>query len=145
MLPRANPPGIITFVSLLIVVEAAGLIGGGLVYLFARGPGLNFTPDDLITQSPRLLASSLFIVLGMTAGVMAVGCAHLHPRAWLGAVGVQGLVLLTALLLYLVRQPWYDYLVMAYSIFLVIYLHHTDVQAAFRPPAAPILDPRDAG
>jgi len=46
----------------------------------------------------------------------------------------QGLNLALALLLYFGGRPAFVYPMMLYGVFMVLYLHQADVQAAFRPP-----------
>jgi hypothetical protein len=50
--------------------------------------------------------------------------------AWLMAMLVQGLSLLTALVLYFNQKPGYVYVIMLYSIFMVIYLNYFEFYAA---------------
>jgi uncharacterized membrane protein len=52
-------------------------------------------------------------------------------NAWFIAVAVQGLSLLGALVQYVRSRPPYVFLLMAYCIFMVIYLHYYEVQEPF--------------
>ncbi|HEX6383665.1 MAG TPA: hypothetical protein VF177_03245, partial [Anaerolineae bacterium] len=63
----------------------------------------------------------------------------LWRNAWLNATLVQGLTLLVALVMYAHAQGerFYVFLMMVYGIFMVVYLHHPDVQATFQPKVAP--------
>jgi len=74
----------------------------------------------------------VFMPLSVLAIVAVFGFLGLWRSAWTLALLLQGLTLLTALLLYLDRKPWYIYILMLYSIVMVLYLHDGDVQQAFR-------------
>jgi hypothetical protein len=84
------------------------------------------------------LAFGLLAVLALSA---AVGFLRLVPAAWVSAVTVQGANLLLALLLYFGGRPSYVYGMMLVGIFMVIYLHQADVQAAFRRRGEPLSPP----
>ena len=72
--------------------------------------------------------------LGALAG--AIGIFRLRRGGWVSAVFVQGVILLIALVLYFRGRPAlvppYAYAMMVVGIFMVLYLHQADVQAAFR-------------
>ena len=57
----------------------------------------------------------------------------MSPRP--GSTGKGGL--LTALLLYFGPRPAYCYLIMLVGVLMVLYLHHADVQTAFRQAPGP--------
>jgi hypothetical protein len=84
-----------------------------------------------------VLTGLVFGLLAVLALSAAVGFFRLAPAAWVSAVMVQGAGLLLALLLYFGGRPSYVYLMMLAGIFMVIYLHQADVQAAFRQRGAP--------
>jgi hypothetical protein len=76
---------------------------------------------------------SLFALLAALALASALGFLRMARGAWLLAVLVQGINLALALALYFGQRPAYVYAMMVYSVFMVLYLHQADVQAAFRP------------
>jgi len=51
------------------------------------------------------------------------------------------LTLLIALILYFTAKPFYVYILMLYSIFMVLYLNYYHVQMAFRPE--PVVESRE--
>lgn len=116
----------------LLVAQAIGLIGGGMIYLLARGNGLNFSPADLSPHLTRLLTSLTAITLGVGLLVITSGFWRLQYTAWLGALSLQSVTLFMALALYVARKPWYSYALMASGICIVLYLHYAEVQNAFR-------------
>jgi len=81
---------------------------------------------------------TVFMPLSVLALVAAFGFLGLWRHAWTLASLLQGLTLLIALLLYLDSKPWYIYVLMLYSIVMVLYLHDGDVRHPFRTqPVAP--------
>jgi hypothetical protein len=76
--------------------------------------------------------STVFMPLSVLALVAAFGFLGLWRHAWTLASMLQGLTLLIALLLYLDSRPWYIYILMLYSIVMVLYLHDGDVRHPFR-------------
>ena len=133
---------------LLIAVELSRLPAPALDPLIGDD-GFQFSDLDRLLALPEstleLLAEELdlermadvatgivFMPLSVLAIVAAVGFLGLWRRAWTLALLLQGLTLLTALLLYLDRKPWYIYILMLYSIVMVLYLHDGDVRHPFR-------------
>lgn len=113
--------------GLLLLFQAAGLFGLGSFYLFS------LTPGDLAVNLSGMLNSSAFNLLALLALIASFGFLRLHRLAWLCAMLLQGLCLLLALSLYAREKTPFAYLLMAYSIGLVLYLNYSDVQAAFQP------------
>jgi hypothetical protein len=68
----------------------------------------------------------------LLAVVAAFGFLGLWRTGWPTAMLLQGLCLLVALGLYLRTAPPYALGLMSYSILMVIYLHHPEVQQAFQ-------------
>ncbi len=131
-------PWPVTALGLLLLLQALGLFSFGLfhfekVNLLARSDQpLGVTGAELlaeITQSS--LISLVFIPLSLLALVTGIGFLRLWRIAWLNAVLIQGLSLGIAIIFYLQHQPAYVYAIMLYSIFMVIYLHHSEVQSTF--------------
>jgi hypothetical protein len=79
----------------------------------------------------------LFIVLSAMAILAAISFWRTEQNAWTAAMLVQGLNLLMALLLYFRGKPWYVYVMMLYSVPIVLYLNYHEVRVVFqfRPTA----------
>lgn len=77
------------------------------------------------------------LALGVLGLIAAIGFALLRPPAWLEAMLVQGLFLLLGLVVYARYRPENTglYLLMLFSIVLVLYLNLGDVRQVFRNPA----------
>jgi len=126
---RPWPVRILTF---LLFIQALGLIGLSIY---------SYKPDTLqqksviniiltfFTALPRSLA---FGSLGLLAIAAGLGFMRLWRTGWPTAMLVQGMGLLVSIGLYLRSNPPYIFAVMGYCIFMVIYLHHPDVQQAFQ-------------
>lgn len=112
--------------GLLLLFQAAGLFGLGSFYLFT------LTPGDVAVNLPGLLNSSAFNLLALLALIASFGFLRLHRLGWLCAMLLQGLCLLLALSLYAREKAPLAYLLMFYSIGLVLYLNYSDVQSAFQ-------------
>lgn len=136
--------GPVTVLGLLLLLQAVGLFDLGL-FFFTRGLGLrrSLIVEMLITEPINALAMGIiFIPLALLALLAALGFFRLWRTAWMMAMLTQGLSLLTALLLYFNQRPGYVYVIMLYSIFLVIYLHTAEVSTTFEP-AATLIEEED--
>lgn len=116
----------VLMLGLLLLLQAAGLFGLGSFYLFA------LTPGDTAANLPGLLNSSAFNLLALLALIASFGFLRLHRLGWLCAMLLQGLCLLLALSQYAREKAPLAYLLMFYSIGLVLYLNYSDVQSAFQ-------------
>ena len=137
--PAVGPAGNVSYrpiraIGLLLILEAAGLVGLGL-YEFSRirwrqllaareWPG----PEVIEAAAVALFAPPAVLTL-----VSALGFLLLRRRGWLLAAISQGLTLAACLFLYSELQPTYVYPVMAYAILLVLYLNSHDVRVVFHP------------
>lgn len=74
----------------------------------------------------------LFIALSTMAVLAAISFLRMERNAWTAAMLVQGLNLLMALLLYFRGKPWYVYVMMLYSIPMVLYLNYHEVRVVFQ-------------
>ena len=85
--------------------------------------------------------SIIFIPLSLLAILAAISFLRLWRNAWTNAMLLQGFTLLIALILYFTGKPFYVYILMLYSIFMVLYLNHYEVQVAFR--LKPVMENQD--
>lgn len=120
--------------GLLLLAQAAGLFGLGSTFFLQLQPAA----DGLINLVP-MLNSSAFNLLALLAFITGVGFLRRQRLAWLFAMTLQSLCLLLALGLYARGKPAAMYMVLAYSVGMVLYLNVSDVRAAFRhqTPIAP--------
>jgi len=121
-------------------VTAVGLFGLGaihfaIVYLVDLwAPLTALRAEELfLGVANKVVMSIIFIPLSLLAILAAVGFRRLWCNAWTNAMLLQGLTLLIALILYFTAKPLYVYILMLYSIFMVLYLNYYPVQMAFRP------------
>lgn len=92
--------------------------------LFARARVQN----DLST----LVESILLVFLALLAIFAGAGFLAQKKSAWMLAMFVQGFTLTMALILYLIKKPLHTYFLMAYCIFMVVYLQHADIYKSFQ-------------
>ena len=91
-----------------------------------------------MTESSFVSIGLLFIALSTMAVLAAVSFLRMERNAWTAAMLVQGLSLLMALLLYFRGKPWYVYVMMLYSVPMVLYLNYHEVRVVFQPrPTGP--------
>ncbi len=138
---RPRRPWTVTANALLLLLEAAGFMGASGLFLGPLGTHWLVTPRD---WGPSWDASRAAVAAGLVFGLLAVlalaaavGLLRLSHGAWLTAVMLQGVELLIALVLYFGRRPAYAYVMMLYGVFMVLYLHQAEVQAAFRSDTDP--------
>jgi hypothetical protein len=131
-------PGAVSILGLLLLLEAGGFFDLGLFFFTGGlGPTRSLVMETLLTEPIYTLAEGIiFLPLSLLSLLAAVGFFRLWRAAWVMAMLVQGLSLLTALVLYFNQQPDYVYMIMLYSIFLVVYLNTFEVQTAFEPIAS---------
>jgi hypothetical protein len=131
--PRASRPWPVTILGLLLLLQAAGLLIIGLYTL-------TLPPDLLQTMlsQPADTAGLVFTFLAPLALWASAGFLRRWRSAWLNAMLLQGLCLGMALAIYFSHgKPVYAYVVMAYAVFMVVYLNHYEVQEAFRTRPVP--------
>lgn len=138
----------VTAVGLLLLLQAAGLFGLGAIYfatvylLDLWAPMSALSIEELFSGVVNnVLMSIIFIPLSLLAILVAIGFLRLWHNAWTNAMLLQGLTLLIALILYFTGKPFYVYILMLYSIFMVLYLNYYEVQVAFRPK--PVIENRE--
>jgi hypothetical protein len=145
--PRKRPWPV-TAIGLLLLLQAAGLFGLGAIYfaivylLDLWAPLLALSAEELfLGVLDNVLMSIIFIPLSLLAILVAIGFLRLWRNAWTNAMLLQGLTLLIALILYFTGKPFYVYILMLYSIFMVLYLNHYEVQVVFR--LKPVMENQD--
>ena len=138
----------VTAVGLLLLLQAVGLFGFGAIHfatvylLEPLGQMLELSAEEqLLGMIKGIVMSIIFIPLSLLAILVAIGFLRLWRNAWTNAMLLQGLTLLIALLLYFGGKPWYVYILMLYSVFMVLYLNYHDVRMTFRPK--PVVEDRE--
>ncbi|MFP4344104.1 MAG: hypothetical protein ACLFU8_05365 [Anaerolineales bacterium] len=148
---RKRRPWAVTALSLLLLLEAL-ILGGTSALLFFTTEALIWTWEVPIFGyeiSANLGVAVTAAFLALLALITAPLFFHLRPRAWVLAMLIQGMTLFVCIYLYMGNAMEYVeevalsylfyllYFIMAYGIFMVIYLNHTDVQLTFRTRSAP--------
>lgn len=120
----------VTAVGVLLLLQALGLSAVGASSFSA----LRFEAPIPLDGPEGVIVGSGFLVLASLALVAAAGFLRLWSGAWLVAMLLQGLSLVTSLLLYLYLQevPGYLYAAMLYYILVVLYLNSHDVRTVFQ-------------
>ncbi len=143
-------PRAVRLVALLLVIQAAMLIGTGIVHAVAVhalpwldaervGQWIATAPVDLSGVWARLIEigahssrlTILFVPLGLVAFLAALGFCRRRLSTWTVAMTVQSLHLLCALILYFTTRPAYITLLMLYGVLMVLYLNYSEVANAF--------------
>ncbi len=138
-LPAPARSAAVTVLSLLLLLQAAGLIFIDLFFFVNLDVQAGLTWQTLLHESVTTLTiEGVFIFLALLALLAAMGFIRLWPSAWFLAMLLQGLGLLTALSLYFSQKPAHVYALMLYSILMVIALNYSEVYLAFQP--SPDLD-----
>lgn len=97
-----------------------------------------FLFTDLFTQASvqhvvsTLVESILLILLSALALLAGIGFFIQKRAAWILSLFVQGAVLALALAIYFIKEPIHTYFLMAYGVFMVIYLQHADIYKSFQ-------------
>jgi hypothetical protein len=126
-------PWPVKVLTLLFFVQALGLIGLA-VFNFDQAV---ISEETIFLQILLSILTSLnqtlaFGTLSLLAIVAGFGFLWLWKTGWLTGIMLQGLLLLVAIGLYLRGGPIYVFGLMSYSILMIIYLHHPEVQQAFQ-------------
>jgi hypothetical protein len=137
-------------VSVLLVVQAIGLVGVIVYFAFSIDWGARDAADLIKSRAAQDTAIFITLFTGVVvAAFLTATSAFLRwPGAWLVAMGLQGLILAYCLDIYFftvshLRASMFIYLIMLYSIIMVLYLNTTDVRLAFftKPAAGPLNNP----
>jgi hypothetical protein len=126
----------VTLIGLLLLLQAAGLFTIGAFHISFVDITWRLTPQDFLVDIPIGLRGSLFIGLGLLALLAAIAFFRVWTSGWLLAVLVQGFSLSVAIVLYFLEKHFYIYLIMAFGIFMVLYLNHPEVLISFKTKPA---------
>jgi hypothetical protein len=96
-------------------------------------------PNRVWEFSLDFLADTLVLVINSGAGMLVLGILTLvitlqlygmKSYAWLMAMSLQGIILLTSLIAYLRQEP--NFIIMALGVVLVFYLNQNEIQTVMR-------------
>jgi hypothetical protein len=79
-----------------------------------------------------LIESILLLFLALLAIIAGAGFLAQKKSAWILAMLVQGFTLTLVLILYVIKKPLHTYFLMAYCVFMVVYLQHADIYKSFQ-------------
>jgi hypothetical protein len=122
----------VTILGLLLVIQGIAFAFLAIYHLTLIDISILIAPLNLFEEFPynlKWLALLGLSLLGMVAGI---GFLRMWSIAWMLAIAFQGFSLALSLILYFDDKPIYVYPVMAYCIFMVIYLHYSEVMSTFR-------------
>lgn len=126
--PRPWP---VTALAGLFFIQALGLAALGTLLLVNEAFAWQVELLNYNFHPSATSEAALFYLLGAFLLPASLGFFRRWQYAWSYASFMQGLILLISLILYFGTRPVYVYPLMAFSIFLVIYLHQVDVQLTF--------------
>lgn len=140
-----NRPWPVKAVGLLLFLQAVGMFGMGLFYLDTSD-----LADRLIeTVGPDIRAVFQYVTGDAVAGIFLIqlsllallagfGFWRMRRNAWMNAMLLQGLSLSLVLVRYFTGAKTLGmYILMAYAVFMVLYLNHYEVRMAFRLASIP--------
>jgi hypothetical protein len=130
-------PRSVTILAILLLIQAVALPDIGS---FRVNPIWHIQGDSLsIDWTDAPVTALISIPLAILALVAAFGLLRLWRSAWLNAMLVQGMVLLFLLLAHFQGKisDMADYGLLAFAIFIVVYLNYSEVKATFTPLPEP--------
>lgn len=128
--PKSRPWAV-SVAGILLIIQSIGFF---LLSAANFPTGLNWQPTqfgEYFGLMYHLIPTTLYGFLGFISFLASIDFLRIRPNAWSIALGVQGFALFGALVQYFGSRPLKIYPMMAYCIFMVIYLHHNEVQEAF--------------
>jgi hypothetical protein len=132
-------PWAVKAITWLLYGQTAVLFGVA-VYTFLQIDDIVW-PDADVNQIIALLMllnmTIIFASLSLLVLLAAFSFLGLWRGGWSISMLAQGLILVVTLILFSFTAPFYVYLLMGYAVFLVLYLHHPDVEAAFHVKDTP--------
>ncbi len=122
----------IRLIGLLLLLQGSGLLAIS-VYLIRWLATQSSQRWDFssLRKVEAFWASTLFVPLAILTLLTAVSFILLRPMGWLLAMLIQGLTLLSALILYFQWKSDFVYPIMLYCIIMVLYLNSAYVRRVF--------------
>jgi len=131
-------PWPVTALGLFLLLQTTGLLGLAAFEWLAP----EILSGDLAANLSSLLGV-LYLLLAILALISALGFFRLWLKSWLTAMLLQGLCLIVALIFYFQGRPDYTFSLMAYAVFMVVYLNHYEVREAFHARKLLMVDPEE--
>ena len=127
-------PLTIKITTWLLFLQALALLTLGMLNLINLNLNANPTPEETIGIIFRgLTGGIIFIALACIGLTATFNFWRMDQLAWTMGMLTQGLTLLTALIIFLQgNTDIYSYTMMAYGVFMVIYLHMPDTIGTLR-------------
>ncbi len=136
---KTRRPWSVRAVNWLLLAQTAVLLSLAIWQSITAYADLSLLPEtavfgsisSLFADAAALTAVTLLLLFTMLA------FTRLWQQGWGYAMLVQGLILAFTLVQHFRRPELYTYPLMLFSIFMVIYLHHPDLQLTFQVRVAP--------
>jgi hypothetical protein len=131
---RIERPRSIAILAGIQFLQSLTLLIYGITRISSAGWPSNqweFRLDFFVSMLVQVVTSGVgLLVLGLLTAAIAFQLLRMTRYAWLMAMSLQGLILLTTLVAYLRQQP--NHILMATGVILVFYLNQQEVQAVMR-------------
>jgi uncharacterized membrane protein YvlD (DUF360 family) len=125
-----RPRSVIILVIFQLLQSLTLLTYGSFRVVTAAWPGnaWEFSLDFLATMLVQVITSGAgLLILGLFTLIISGQLFRMKAYAWLMAMSLQGIILLTSLIAYLRHEP--NYLLMTFGVVLVFYLNLNDIRA----------------
>lgn len=131
---KVKRPRSVTILVVFQLLQSITLMAYGGYRLAVAGwpsQAWEFSLDFLAAALVQVITSGAgLLVLGMLTFIFALQLFWMRRYAWLMAMSLQGIILLTSLIAYLQREP--KYILMASGVILVFYLNQNEIQSVLR-------------
>ncbi len=139
--PPALPRWPVRLASLLLLIQISAIVGAFNYYMQRANLGFNLTEQGLAFESidaiPQPLVDALtfgltFLPVALGLMFITIGFLFLRRSSWIIAMVLEGFTLFLCLSFYFNTDMRLVYPIMAYSIFIVLYLNSAVVRSIFR-------------
>jgi hypothetical protein len=132
-------PWAVKAITWLLFGQTAVLFGTAVYTFLLVEPMTNADADisQILALFTLLNMPTVFASLSLLVLASAFSFLGLWRGGWSISMLAQGLIFIVTLILFSLTAPFYIYLLMGYAVFLVLYLHHPDVEAAFHVKDTP--------
>jgi hypothetical protein len=112
-----------------------GLSNSAIIHTFIELLRDLFTRANTEKELSTLVESLLLLGFALLALITAFRFFYHKKTAWFWAMLIQAATLSLAIIIYFIKKPAHTYFLMAYCIFMVVYLQHADIYKSFREQA----------
>lgn len=131
---KVERPRSVTILVVFQLLQSLTLLAYGGYRLATAGwpsQAWEFSLDFLAAALVQVITSGAgLLVLGTLTFIIALQLIGMRSYAWLMAMSLQGVILLTSLIAYLRHEP--KFILMASGVILVFYLNQNEVQSVMR-------------